>query len=102
MRCWPNNQQVSSMYHSTFISRSLHIWNASLNQTLSTLQHIINLANDNLINTDANFLFKGNLLEIGWELNEIVIQFEIWGAYICIKDSRVCTNFICIIEKTNL
>ena len=33
MRFWPNHQQVSAIYHSKFISRSLHILNASLSQT---------------------------------------------------------------------
>ena len=50
MRCWPKHQ-VSAIYHSNFISRSLRILNASRNQAYrqivytSTpgLQHIINL-----------------------------------------------------------
>ena len=62
MRCWPNHQQVSAIYHSNSISRSLHILNASLNQTyrqnVYTSTH--HLPNYHLINPDANFLFKGN------------------------------------------
>ena len=63
MRCWPNHQQVSAIYHSNSISRSLHILNASLNQTyrqnVYTSTH--HKPNYHLINPDANFLFKGNL-----------------------------------------
>ena len=63
MRCWPNHQQVSAIYHSNSISCSLHILNASLNQTyrqnVYTSTH--HWPNYHLINPDANFLFKGNL-----------------------------------------
>ena len=58
MRCWPNHQQVSAIYHSNFISRPLHILNASLNHIgkLSTLQHIINLITIWLTLTPTSFL----------------------------------------------
>ena len=58
MRFSPNHQQVSAIYHSKFISRSLHILNASLSHIgkLSTLQHIINLITIWLTLTPTSFL----------------------------------------------